>query len=122
MTTCTETEWIVGSQLRLKEPLQAQASSLGQTVSQKLGKLEELGCCSPAPPKPRNATRPIEEMDPSDPSSATQQHAASPTKLSHQSPDDAHTWSDDGSSADEDRDQNGGSSKRKRPLSVSCET
>ena len=54
------------------------------------------------------------------------QHVASPngtSKLSQHSPD-AHSWSDEGSSGDEavDRSQSGTSSKRKRPLSVSCET
>ncbi|CAI6339652.1 unnamed protein product [Periconia digitata] len=47
-------------------------------------------------------------------------------KLSHHSPaadDDPDNWSAEGSSGDEaSRSQNGGSSKRKRPLSVSCET
>ncbi|KAF2820391.1 C6 transcription factor-like protein [Ophiobolus disseminans] len=57
---------------------------------------------------------------------APQQQVASPngtSKLSHQSPD-APSWSDEGSSGDEanDRSQNGTSGKRKRPLSVSCET
>jgi hypothetical protein len=58
--------------------------------------------------------------------SAAHQQVASPdgtAKLSHHSPD-AQSWSDEGSSGEEavDRSQNGTSSKRKRPLSVSCET
>lgn len=59
---------------------------------------------------------------------ATQQQTASPdgtAKLSNQSPGDAHDWSGDERSSDDDandRSQNGTSNKRKRPLSVSCET
>ncbi|KAF2030514.1 C6 transcription factor-like protein [Setomelanomma holmii] len=57
---------------------------------------------------------------------AQQQPVTSPNgtaKLSQHSPD-AHSWSDEGSSGEEavDRSQSGASSKRKRPLSVSCET
>ncbi|KAF1946801.1 hypothetical protein EJ02DRAFT_335404 [Clathrospora elynae] len=56
---------------------------------------------------------------------ATHQQTASPnstSKLSHHSPEDAHDWS--GSSEEEanDRSQSGRSNKRRRPLSVSCET
>lgn len=61
--------------------------------------------------------------------SAAQQQTASPNgtaKLSNHSPQDGHhDWSaDDRSSDDEahDRSQPGASNKRKRPLSVSCET
>jgi hypothetical protein len=55
--------------------------------------------------------------------SAGHQQVASPngtSKLSHHSPD-AHSWSDEGSSGEDagERSQNG---KRKRPVSVSCET
>ncbi|EAT81309.2 hypothetical protein SNOG_11601 [Parastagonospora nodorum SN15] len=55
-----------------------------------------------------------------------QQHVASPngtSKLSQPSPD-AHSWSDEGSSGEDgvDRSQSGTAGKRKRPLSVSCET
>ncbi|OAL54190.1 hypothetical protein IQ07DRAFT_629291 [Pyrenochaeta sp. DS3sAY3a] len=55
------------------------------------------------------------------------QQVASPngtSKLSHHSPDDGHDWSaDEGTSADEaNRSQSGAPNKRKRPLSVSCET
>jgi hypothetical protein len=60
--------------------------------------------------------------------STTHQQAASPNgtaKLSNHSPGDAHDWSGDERSSDDDghdRSQNGTSNKRKRPLSVSCET
>jgi hypothetical protein len=60
--------------------------------------------------------------------SAPHQQTASPNdtaKLSQHSPQDAHEWSADDRSSDEDandRSQNGTSNKRKRPLSVSCET
>jgi len=59
---------------------------------------------------------------------ATQQQTASPNgtaKLSNHSPADAHDWSGDERSSDDDandRSQSGTSNKRKRPLSVSCET
>jgi hypothetical protein len=54
------------------------------------------------------------------------QHYASPdgTKLSHRSPtadDDHDNWSGESSGEEATRSQNG-TSKRKRPLSVSCET
>jgi hypothetical protein len=57
---------------------------------------------------------------------AAQQQVVSPNstaKLSQHSPT-AHSWSDEGSSEDDavDRSQSGTSGKRKRPLSVSCET
>jgi hypothetical protein len=60
--------------------------------------------------------------------SATQQRTASPSgtaKHSHHSPEDAQDWSGEERSSDEeanDRSQSGTSNKRKRPLSVSCET
>jgi hypothetical protein len=60
--------------------------------------------------------------------SATHQRTDSPSgtaKLSHQSPEDAHDWSGDELYSDEEvneRSQSGTSNKRKRPLSVSCET
>ncbi|KAH6878608.1 fungal-specific transcription factor domain-containing protein [Alternaria rosae] len=60
--------------------------------------------------------------------STTHQQAASPNgtaKLSNHSPGDAQDWSGDERSSDEeahDRSQSGTSNKRKRPLSVSCET
>jgi hypothetical protein len=67
-------------------------------------------------------------MDPSPAinGAAALQQVASPNgtaKLSQHSPD-AQSWSDEGSSGDEavDRSQSGTSGKRKRPLSVSCET
>jgi hypothetical protein len=47
-----------------------------------------------------------------------------PVKLAQRSPtvdDDHDQWSGDGSSGDENRSQSG-AAKRKRPLSVSCET
>jgi hypothetical protein len=55
-----------------------------------------------------------------------QQHVDSPngtSKLSQHSPD-AHSWSDEGSSGEDgvERSQSGTAGKRKRPLSVSCET
>ncbi|CBX97926.1 similar to C6 transcription factor [Plenodomus lingam JN3] len=59
---------------------------------------------------------------------ASHPHVASPNdtaKHSQQSAEDHHDWSgEDASSADEahDRSQSGAPSKRKRPLSVSCET
>ncbi|EDU47538.1 C6 transcription factor [Pyrenophora tritici-repentis] len=58
----------------------------------------------------------------------TQQQTGSPhgtAKLSNHSPADAHDWSGDEHSSDDDandRSQSGTSNKRKRPLSVSCET
>ncbi|KAF1830296.1 hypothetical protein BDW02DRAFT_507858 [Decorospora gaudefroyi] len=60
--------------------------------------------------------------------SATHQQTTSPNgtaKLSHHSPEDAPDWSGDERSSDDDahdRSQSGASNKRKRPLSVSCET
>jgi hypothetical protein len=58
--------------------------------------------------------------------SAPHPHVASPngtSKLSQHSPD-AHSWSDEGSSGEDavERSQSGTSGKRKRPVSVSCET
>ena len=58
--------------------------------------------------------------------SASQQQTASPNgtaKLSNHSPEQAHDWSGDDRSSDDDRaGQSSASNKRKRPLSVSCET
>ncbi|USP79164.1 uncharacterized protein yc1106_06438 [Curvularia clavata] len=57
---------------------------------------------------------------------ASQQQTASPNgtaKLSNHSPEQAHDWSGDDRSSDDDRaGQSSASNKRKRPLSVSCET
>ncbi|KAH7080005.1 C6 transcription factor-like protein [Paraphoma chrysanthemicola] len=66
------------------------------------------------------------DANPATNGAAASQHVASPngtSKLSQHSPD-APSWSDEGSSGDEavDRSQSGTSGKRKRPLSVSCET
>lgn len=56
---------------------------------------------------------------------SVQHQIASPNgtaKFSQHSPD-AHSWSDEGSSGeDAERAQSGTSAKRKRPVSVSCET
>lgn len=58
--------------------------------------------------------------------SASQQQSVSPNgtaKLSNHSPEQAHDWSGDDHSSDDDRaGQSSASNKRKRPLSVSCET
>lgn len=60
--------------------------------------------------------------------SAAHQQTASPNgtaKLSNHSPGDAHDWSGEERSSDDeanDRSQGGTWNKRKRPLSVSCET
>jgi hypothetical protein len=65
-------------------------------------------------------------MDLTSPSHRVQPHVSPKqhAKLSQHSPpdDEADHWSGDGSSGDEGNHSQSGASKRKRPLSVSCET